>query len=228
MERSRFFFPLIFIVLAFSCEKNEVSSITYPSIYYKAGVVPAGNLRVFSSEGEIHSRSVVSRFSRYDTSYLKHYANSLKGDPKIMDSVRLIDINHAMMSYENKILNCVTTIDNNIIILTDTDTSTVCCSANEVFTRSLPYQMVQMKPAIHNEFIQSSSGGNYNFGFRGRRKFVLRETLGKLVAPLIVYTRHSEKFESGFVNNLLQKDFYTSLVAGDTLSIMEFQVLFER
>jgi len=227
MDRNRFFFPL-FLVVIVSCEKNEVSSITYPSVYHKAGLTPVGNLRVFSSAGEIHRNSVVSRFSRYDTSYLKHYASSLRNDPKIMDSVNFFDSQHAMLDHENKNLDCLLTFESNFLILTETDASRKCCSDGEVLTRSLPYQMVRMKPEVHNEFIRSSKGGNYSFGFKGRRKYVLKESHGKLVAPLIFYTRHSEKFESGFVNNVLQSNFYSSLAEGDTLSLMEFQIHFQK
>jgi hypothetical protein len=228
MDRNRFFFPLFLVVLVSSCEKKEVSSIIYPSVYHKVGLAPIGKLRVFSSAGEIHRSSVVSRFSRYDTSYLSHYASSLRNDPTIMDSVNFFDSLHATLDYENKKLDCLIAIESNFLILTETDASRKCCSADDVFTRSLPYQMVRMKPEVHTEFIHSSSGGNYSFGFTGRRKYVLKESHGKLVAPLILYTRHSGKFESGFVNNVLQRDFYSSLAAGDTLSLMEFQIHFEK
>jgi len=145
-----------------------------------------------------------------------------------MDSVNFFDSQHAVLDHENKNLDCLLTIENDFLILTETDASKKCCSAGEVFTRSLPYQMVSMKPDVHAEFIHSSRGGNYSFGFTGRGKYVLKESHGKLVAPLILYTRHSEKFESGFVNNVLQRDFYSSLAAGDTLSLMEFHLHFEK
>ncbi|HEX6893494.1 MAG TPA: hypothetical protein VF141_22435 [Chryseolinea sp.] len=145
-----------------------------------------------------------------------------------MDSVKFVDRQHAMLDHENNNTNCLLAIESDLLILTETDASRKCCFAGEVFTRSLPYQLVRLKPEVHTEFIQSSSGGNYSFGFTGRRKYVLKESYGKLIAPLILYTRHSEKFESGFVNNVLQRDFYSNLDPGDTLSVMEFQIHFEK
>lgn len=228
MDRNRFIFPLLFVVLAYSCENHKVSTITYPSVYHKTGLSPVGDLRIFTSSGEINRKSVVRRFSRYDTSYLKHYATTLRDDPNFMDSVNFSDTQHAVLDHDNKDLHCVLAIEKDFLILTESEASRKCCSTDEVFTRSLPYHMVMMKPEVNSEFIQSSTGGNYSFGFNGRRKYVLEESHGKLVAPLIVYIKHSEKFESGFVNNVLDSNFYTSLENGDTLTVMEFQILFEK
>lgn len=228
MHRKWFISFVFVVVLVFSCEKEEVSSITYPSAYHKSGLKAVGNLRVFTSAGEIKRKSIVNRFSQYDTSYLYHYARSLGNDPKVMESVNLLDNQHAILDHEGKDLNCILATESNLFILTETIASRTCCFSGDVYTRSLPYHLVMMKPEVQHEFIQSSKGGNYTFGFTGRRKYVLKESHGKLVAPLILYTLHSGKFENGFVNSVLHDNFYSSLAAGDTLSLMEFQVFFEN
>jgi hypothetical protein len=88
--------------------------------------------------------------------------------------------------------------------------------------------MASVKPQVHSEFIYTSTGGNYHFGYNGQRKFVVKESQGQLVAPLILYTLHSGKFDSGFVNGELQPGFYSNLAAGDTIALMEFMIYFEK
>ena len=87
--------------------------------------------------------------------------------------------------------------------------------------------MVSIKPQVDSEFIYTSTGG-YHFGYNGQRKFVVKESRGQLVAPLILYTLHAGKFENGFVNNELQPDFYSNLAASDTVALMEFVIFFEK
>jgi hypothetical protein len=76
--------------------------------------------------------------------------------------------------------------------------------------------------------VYSSIAGNYIFAYTGRRKFVFQEAGGQLVAPLILYNLHSKNFDGGFVNNTLQPDFYSTLAEGDTVALMEYQILYEK
>ena len=229
MPGYRFCSFLFLVVLLFSCEAdNKTSLLTYPSVYHKSGFEAVGNLRVFSSTGEINNRSIVSRFNQYDTSYFNSYANYINSDPKIMDTVDFVNGQDAMLHHESKYLDCLLEMESDLLILTEIDVNSRCCNQGEVLTRSLPYYMCRVKPEVHSEFLYSSTGGNYRFGFTGRRKYVLQESDGRLVAPLILYNLHSKNFESGFVNNFLQPDFYSILTAGDTVTLREYQLLFEK
>jgi hypothetical protein len=229
MSGNRFFFLLCLLILILSCkENNKATSLTYPAVFYKSGVEAIGDLRVFSSTGEINNSSVISRFSQYDTSYLNSYANYISSDPQIMDSIDFPNGQSARLHHEGKYLDCLLTIESDLIILTEKNVTSKCCTGAEVLTRSLPYHMSRQKPEVHSESLYSSTGGNYNFSFTGRSKYLLKESNGNLVAPLILYNLHSKNFVSGFVNNSLSPDFYSILAAGDTIALKEYQFLFEK
>jgi len=229
MSNNRFYFSLFLLVLVLSCEENdEPGLLTYPAEYHKTGVEPVGNLRVFSSKGEIKNSSIISRFSQYDTSYFNSYADYLGNDFGVMDTVYFFTREHAMLLYEYAYHDCSLSMEGNLLVLTESDVSSHCCTYREVFTRTLAYYLAKVKPEVNSEYIYSSVGGNYNFGFSGRRKYVLQESQGKLVAPMIIYNRHSANFESWFVNSLLQTDFFSGIATGDTVALMEYQILFEK
>jgi len=228
MPGNRFCFLLFLLVLILSCETdNKTSLLTYPSVFHKSGFEAVGKLRVFSSTGEIKNSSAISRFSRYDTSYFNSYANYINSDPQIMDTIGFVNEQGVMLHHESQCLDCLLNMENDLLILTEINVNSSCCTQGEVMTRSLPYYMCRVKPEVHSEFLHSSIGGKYSFAFTGRRKYVFKETDGRLVAPLILYNLHSKNFEGGFVNNFLQPDFYSMLAAGDTLALREYELLFE-
>ena len=183
---------------------------------------------MFSAEGEIGRKAIVSRFSQYDTSYFRNYINFVINESKLIDTVHFLDSLHARLHLENKNTSCQPTIQGEQIILMEADATNKCCAKGEVFTRTLPYHLAKWKPEVRAEFASSSTSGNYRFGFNGRSQYVLKESEGKLISPLILFILHSGNFDNGFVNNELQPDFYSSLAAGDTVSIMEFQIVLER
>jgi hypothetical protein len=229
MSGRRIFFLLVIPTLMLSCkEDNKASLLIYPAVFYKSGVEATGNLRVFASTGEIRNSRIISRFSQYDTSYLNTYAHYISKDPQIMDSIVFANKEAARLRHEGKYLDCLLATQSDLIILTEKNVTSKCCTPAEVLTRSLPFHMSRQKPEVHSESLYSSTGGNYNFSFTGRSKYVLKESSGKLVAPLILYNLHSKNFVSGFVNNLLSADFYSILGTGDTIAIKEYQFLFEK
>lgn len=226
MACNRFF--LFLLVLNFACNENKTTSfLSYPTAFRKSGFETVGKLKVFSSRGEIRQKSIISRFNQYDSSYFNSYANYLRSDPRVIDSINFTSGQGAMLRDESECRDCSLTAENNLLILTETHVSSKCCTQGEVVTRSLPYHISMFKPEVHSEFPNSSVGGYYSFGFTGLRKYVFKELAGKLVAPLIIYNLHSKNFDAGFVNNVLQPDFYTNLAPGDTVSLREYQLIFE-
>lgn len=228
MQTNQMYLLLLVVVLVFSsCENKEVSTLTYPSVYHKAGVEASGRLRVFCSSGEIKRSAIVDRYSNYDTSYFNKYAVFLINDLKIADTVNFLDSSHARLHHQDKKTDYQLTIRDNLLLLTDTQATRQCCSNGEVYTRSLAYYLSRTKPEVRSEFVNTSANG-YSFGFTGRQQYLLKESDGKLAAPLILYTAHAGKFDNGFVNNELQPDFYSNLAAGDTVSLREFMVYYEK
>lgn len=231
MRHFRFLFLVAAGIYIFSCGEDDPDPITYPSVYQKAGTEAVGSLRLFTSQGEIRSQAIISTFMQRDTPSFNIFVRMVRTYEGIMDTVQFIDPQHARLSHEWEIFDCSFSADNELLILTRSEISPECCFPGDIYTRSLPYYLSRVKPEVHSEFIYSSTGGNYYFGYRGKRKFVLRKGPdGKIVAPMIWYTRHSANMNrySGNLNNMLQSDFYRNLVAGDTLTLMEFNILFEK
>lgn len=228
MPGNRFYFFLFLVGLIFSCEEEEGALITNPSVYHKSGIEPVGNFRVFSSTGEIKDNAVINRLGQYDTAFYRGYSQYIGSGPGIMDTVYFFKERHAILNHEYKNLVCLFNVEGNQILLTETKATSKCCYSGEVFTRSLPYYLATSKPEVESEFIFSSDRGYYSFGFIGRRKYVLSESNGQLVAPLILYTQHSTRYALGYVNDFLQPDFYSNLAVGDTVTLMEYTIHFEK
>jgi len=228
MQGNRHFCLFFLFALIFSCEEEEVSLLTYPSVYHKSELESTGKLRVFSLAGEINNNSVINRFIQNDTSFYNYYFYYINNEHGIMDTVYFVDRQHARLSHQYTNMDCMPAMGRRNLILTQTDTASICCTYGEVFTRSFSYYLVRVKPEVHSEFIYSSTRGDYYFGFWGQRKYVFNESHGQLVAPMILYIKHSVNYYSGFENNFLQPDFYSNLAVGDTVTLMESVILLEK
>ncbi len=231
MRYSRFLFSLFLCLLIFSCEDDDVSLVTYPSFYHKSGLMSSGNMRVFSSMGEIKSNSVINRYAEYDTSYYSYYAKDIS-NYAFMDSVKFIDSKNAILNHQYSNQDCLYSQENDLLVLTEVDTGKDCCTYREVMSRSILYYISQVKPEIYSEYLYSSTRGDYYFGFVGKRKFVFTKSGQQLVAPIIQFTQHYGSVFNvttrGFVNNVLQPDFYTYLAIGDTVTLMESLIRYDK
>jgi len=93
MKSNQFLFLLFLWLLIFSCKKDDAIKFTY----YKSGLKTAGDLRVFSSNGEITDFSLISRFSDKDSSTFSIEAGNIINFPGTMDSIQLSDAQHAIV-----------------------------------------------------------------------------------------------------------------------------------
>jgi hypothetical protein len=228
MKSNRFLFLFLLALVIFSCKKNDSTQITYPSVYHKSGMKTAGDLRVFSSNGEILDAGVISRFNLLDSANFTLYANSIRDDHFIMDSIYLQDPQHAIVIDRYVPTNCLITRSGNRLILTGADTI-IGYSSGDEFSRTTAYYIGQIKPEVYTEYLISSTRGAYAFGFTGREKFVLDRSGGQLVAPFILFTLHGQQQQStSYVNNILQEDFYKNISVGDTISLKKYLALYEK
>jgi len=228
VKSKRFLFLVLLALVIFSCKKNDSTQITYPSVYHKSGMKAAGDLRVFSLNGEILDAGVISRFSLLDSAHFTFYANSLRDDHFIMDSIYLQDPQHAIVIDRYVPTNCLITRSGNRLILTRADT-VIGYSSGDAFTRTIAYYIRQIKPEVYTEYLTSSTRGVYQFGFTGREKFVLDRSGGQLVAPFIFFILYGQQQQSTlYVNNILQEDFYKNMAVGDTLLLKKYLVLYEK
>jgi hypothetical protein len=87
MKISPCLFLIFFGALIFSCTKDNLTDLSYPSAYHKSGSTPNGNLRVFTSTGEITDKDIISRFNESDTSRFNGQAFNIGNYPGNWDSV---------------------------------------------------------------------------------------------------------------------------------------------
>ena len=168
MSYTQFLFFLLLTALIFSCEdEDEASVFSYQSAYHKSGAESKAKLRVFSSAGEINNNSVIKRLLQKDSSFYNYYFDYISNGPGIMDSVFFVDRQHARLSHQDTNRDCMLSIDRTQLILTETDTTSICCTFGDVYTRSFRYYLVKVKPEVHSEYIYSSTRGDYFFGFLG-------------------------------------------------------------
>jgi hypothetical protein len=226
IRSNRIIFALL--ILAFSCNKDDVSPINYPSSYTKSGFEFTGGVRVFSTTGEIKSASIVKRLTKLDTPLFNIFAHYLRHE-RVLDKLDFVDSKNNVVDSEYRERNCSFETAGDLVILTEIDTTRACCYYQEVFSRSWRYKIGRIKALIYSEFIVSSTRGDYLFGFNGSIKHVFMKNGGDVVAPVIMYYRHSPaQVESGYTNNVLQPAFYKNLASGDTIAIIESRVLYER
>lgn len=228
MKNNKFLILLLLGLAIFSCRKNDDSSITYPSVYQKSGLKSAGDLRIFSSNGEIRDPAARSRFNLMDSANFTIYSEYIRDNQETMSSIQLQDPHHAIVNDKYIAKNCALTRERNRLILTRADTSIGYSEADE-FTRSPSYYLAQIKPEVYSEYLISSTRGFYQFGYTGREKFILDRSTGKLAAPFIFFTLHRLQQEYRLnVNNNLQEDFYKNISVGDTIALKEYLVLYEK
>ena len=229
MKIDKFLFLFFLIILIFSCKKDEpFKQLTYPSVYYKSGIKIAGDLRVFSTSGEIKDPSITSRFLATDSLSYSYGADQIGNNPGTMDSIKFSDAQHAIVKEGYSQYNCAVDQENKELILTRADTSARLIY-NEQFTHSITYNIRQVKPEVYSEYLVSSTRGDYIFGYTGKEKYVLQESNGQLVAPEILFMQHHLLvYYNGRANNILQNDFYKNIPTGDTVSIQGYLLLYEK
>lgn len=216
---------LLFIFL-FSCEKDD-SQPSYPSVYSKSVVKAIGNTRLFSKQGEISDPVLINRFYVKDSSWLDKTARGLETN-LTMDTVRFLDRERAVMVDGNFPYNCSVKMDDDRLILSRPDTS-FGISIGDLYTRSLNYHAGLVKPEVFYEYLQSSVRGNYEFGYAFRNNFVLKETSGQLVAPVLLFNHHRLTGSFfGFLNNDLQADFINWFANGDTVVLKQYQITYKK
>lgn len=228
MKSNKFLLLLVWWIAIFSCKKNDDSKITYPSVYHKAGLKARGELRLFSSNGEIRDPTALSRFNLLDTANFTTFSEYVRDNQETMSTIHLQDPQHANITDRYTAKNCLITRERGRLILARTDTSAGYSEADE-FTRSPSYYIAEIKPEVYSEYLISSTRGFYQFGYTGREKFILERSGGQLAAPFIFFTLHRQPQEYRLnVNNILQEDFYKNISAGDTIALKEYLVLYEK
>ena len=120
MKSNKLIFFLLGWLLIYSCKKNDSTQITYPSIYHKSGVKADGDLRLFSSTGEVSDPAIVSRFNLTDSNFFTLYSNNILAYYFVMDSIYFQDPQRAIIVGIYGPKNCVVTHTRNRLNFTAT------------------------------------------------------------------------------------------------------------
>lgn len=219
---------LFFCAVAFCCQDDDV---IYPINYHKSEILQTSPFRVFTHQGEIKNPSIINKFMLRDTSNYNSWASTLVDqDHPYLDTIRFTSASQAVVKFYYSMIQCSARNTISTTVLTRSDTSWGFTEGNEI-THHVSYLIGEEKPEIFSEYLYSSTRGSYLFGFAAREKFVLKHNGAHLSAPIIMFTWYNpvaNSFFRAFINNTLESDFYRKLEEKDTVSLREYQLLFEK
>ncbi len=98
MNYKKNLFPLVLCILSFSCETDNIEP-KYPSVYRKSGLRITSDLRIFSSKGEIKVKSIIRRYTEIDTSSYNRFAEYIKNEVGIIDTIKFLDRENAVVNH---------------------------------------------------------------------------------------------------------------------------------
>jgi hypothetical protein len=187
-----------------------------------------GELRVFSKAREITDPAIISRFNQTDSSIFAQIASYMINSRSVLDTIKFSTGKQASVIDRDISVNCTVKVQSKSLLLTAVDPE-IGSTSGEVFTRKVDYNIGQVKPEVFSEYLISSTGGYYIFGYSYKPKFILKQSGSQLIAPVIQFAEHSSNTYFGkWVNNSLQGDFYKSLLVGDTLTLRQYLIIYEK
>ena len=215
-----------FLFFIFSCKKENID-FDYGATYYKSSIQQHGLLRYFTTTGEITNSPAINNYFDDDTSYFGYLRQYLM-QPGYYDTLIVSSPNEVIDDTYNWRIRYPAKLDGRRLIMTR-DSLTRYSSGDE-YTRSPGYYLLHYKPKVYYEWLQSSLRGDYLFGFRGEAKNVVTTDGVKLIFPLIFSRQHRNgKFPNAdYSNNYIAKDFFKSIIPGDTLSVLELRVYYDK
>jgi len=210
----------------FSCKKENID-FDYGATYYKSSIQQFGLLRYYTSNGEITNSSAINNYFDDDTTQFGFYFQYVMRQG-YYDTLTISSPNEVFDDTYNWRIRYSATKDGRRLILTQ-DT-VLNFSGPDEYTKSPPYYLSQYQPKVYSEWLYSSVRGEYIFGYRGESKNVVAADERGLVFPLIFYRqRRNGKYPiSSYVNNYVRKDFFKNILAGDTLSVLEVRVYYDK
>jgi len=233
VKRLTCFSLLIFWALLLSCEDVE-PAFQYPMTFAKTRIIPKGKWRVFTKKGEVTDKNALRNLVLDDdTATFRYAAENYILKSGSIDLVRIMGPNEGWVRSYQGIMDCNVSAVESGFVLTRIDTTrgTVC---GEQFTRHFSYYIGSVMPVVFNEFLGSSTRGGYCFGYSTTQKFVFNGHTGAFYAPYILYAVRTITNEppiyagSTYLNNNLAHGFYEHLDQNQSISLMEYQLLFER
>lgn len=214
------------LLLVISCEKDS-SDFDYGSTYYKSYVDKTTLIRYYTYQGEITNGSVINNFYSEDTAQFGYYLEYVmsKGyfDTLIIPSPNEVSVKN----YGTKVSYRASKEGSRLIFKQD---SIVAYSGGDEFSRSPEYYLLQYKPKIYSEWLYSSTRGDYVFAYLGEYINVVAADGDKINFPVILSRqRRAGKYPiSEILNNYLDREFWKKIMPGDTLTLLETKMHYEK
>jgi len=205
--------------------------------YVKSEMIRVGPWRLYKQNGEVTDKNAFyDPAYAYDTANFREAAENIKNtlSSANIQSVRFMNPHEAWVKLYPTGRDCSVTATENGFVLTRNDTTTagVC---GEQMTRHLNYFIGTEKPEIYSEWLYSSTGGGFCFGYTGRQKHVFNGHPLAFYAPYTIFIVRTTSVTGDLIhigmftsNNNLTHDFYKHLDKTQTVSLMQYGLLFER
>lgn len=222
-------FLIILFFIFFSCKKDDVFTIEPASVFIKSSKEKTGVVRVFAGNGEIKDQSILNRFNGSDSFSLKYMSDYLFPNPNRLDTIRFVDSKNARI-FEDYSYTDFSVIQQKSDFVLSGKQPIHYSLYGDLFTRSPGYLISQYKPPVYAEYLVSSTGGNYIFGYDSRKEYVLTSENGILKAPWILMIAH---YKAGYtlhysVSNTPDFNFYKSLNTGDTVVLQQYSINYKK
>lgn len=223
-------FIVIFIAIIFlcSCKKDDQFSIEPSSLYYKSSIEMRGSMKMYTRDGEIKDPLILYKYYGLDSAWFTSRSQTLFPGRGRMDTVRFIDSEKARI-YDYSYRDYSITKQNSDLLLSSKSNIQLLISG-DVFSKSPMYWINEYKPPVYSEYISSSTGGNYVFGYETKYLFVLSPVKGTVKANWIIMTVRSPKnnFQVYSIQNKPDFNFYRSMTATDTVVLQQYVVNYTK
>jgi hypothetical protein len=221
---------LLLLLTAISCSKDgSPFPLENAAVYKKKNISVTAPVRLFALSGEIKNASILTRFTNNDNGSLVALSDQIFPNQASLNSFKIqseqvIEVND---NYQNRPYNVTRRGDD--ITLTSGDTSRYI-NYNEVFTRSIYYNIALYKPPVYRETLVTSTRGLYGFEYTTQRQFHLEANGDGINVPWIIGVVHNANGStlSLWLQNKMDKGFYKTLAAGDTVLLREYVVHYEK
>jgi len=222
---------ILFITVMFfsSCKKDDPFSIEPSSEYYKSSKEKLGVIRVFTASGEVKDRSIINRYDALDSADLSNNTNTLFPFHGHLDTIRFVDQENARVYDKYTYKDFSITKQGSDLLLTG-KLDLHLTSFGDLFTRTPGYWINQYKPAIYAEYLVSSTGGTYIFGYDTKELFVISTEKNVVKANWIMLGARSPNgnFSVYRIQNKPDLNFYKSLKSTDTITLQQYTINYTK
>jgi hypothetical protein len=223
------FLCFFLLLILLSCDDEEDNGfLSFPSLYKKAPVSVVGEIHVYDNNGIVTQPTLLSEVLQFDTTDMRYMRQSIV-NYYMVDTLRFQTSKLAVLEDDFVFIECGFEMENDVMVLTTEVASKHCCIGEEVYSRKLEYQIVQHKPDIREEYIEGVSRGFFWFGYMGHDKYVFKRENNQLYAIVTQFIKRGPAgYQSTYLYNTLEPEFYRHLKDDEVISVIEFLVLYEK